>query len=506
MIARSSGLLCHITSLPSAHGIGDLGPEARRFADFMAAAGQKVWQVLPLRPTGYGDSPYQCVSSFAGNAMLISLEKLVEDGFLASEEIGEVPRFPASKVDFGQVLPFKEAALEKAFHRFLERGDDEETRRFESFCQFNAHWLDDYALYRAIKEERDKKAWMDWEAELVRREPEALRQARASYAHRVSFHKLCQYFFRRQWDDLKAYCLGCEVQIMGDIPIFVAHDSSDVWAHQELFQLDAKGHATEVAGVPPDYFSATGQLWGNPLYRWEVMEERGYKWWIDRLRSEFSLVDIVRLDHFRGFEAFWAVPSQEETAINGEWRPGPRETFFEKVQEKLGDPRIVAENLGVITDEVEALRGRFGFPGMAILQFAFGTDMKASDFQPHRYPRNLVVYTGTHDNDTVQGWWSGGVGASTRDEDQARKEKDFARRYLNIRDDVDVHWDYIRAILSSVADLAMIPVQDLLGLGSEARMNTPGKGQDNWTWRLRSGALDESISEKLAELCRLYER
>ncbi|HSR66785.1 MAG TPA: 4-alpha-glucanotransferase [Acidobacteriota bacterium] len=506
MIARSSGLLCHITSLPSAHGIGDLGPEAYRFVDFLAESGQKVWQVLPLRPTGYGDSPYQCVSSFAGNPMLVSLEKLVEDGFLEAQDIADPPDFPASKVDFGRVIDYKGARLQRAFERFIERVEDEETRRFSSFCEFNSHWLEDYALYRAIKENRQSKAWTEWEEDLVRRRAEALDNARAEYADRIEFHKFCQHLFRRQWDDLKGYCYGRGVQVMGDIPIFVAHDSADVWANQDLFQLDRHGRPTEVAGVPPDYFSATGQLWGNPLYRWDVMEERGFAWWMDRLRSEFSLVDIVRLDHFRGFEAFWAVPADQETAIVGEWRPGPRDAFFAKVRQELGDAPIVAENLGVITPEVEGLRERFGLPGMAILQFAFGTDMKASDFQPHRYTRNLVVYTGTHDNDTVQGWWSGGVGASTRDESQAEKEKDFARRYLNIRDESEVHWDYIRAVLSSVADLAVIPVQDLLGLGSEARMNTPGQGRGNWTWRFRRRDLGSSIRRRLARLSRLYER
>jgi 4-alpha-glucanotransferase len=506
-IPRCSGVLLHITSLPGPWGIGDLGPQAYEFADFLAGAGQKVWQVLPLRPTGYGDSPYQCLSAFAGNPLLISLDRLIEEGNLSRDDLGGLPDFPHGQVDFEQVLPFKMALLRRAFQNYRRHAPDELREQFGAFRLQYSDWLNDFALFMAVKQAHQGRQWTEWEQQIAQRKPDAMRAWREDQAEEIAFFQFLQFLFRRQWDDLRRYCREREIRMMGDVPIFVAYDSAEVWARPDLFQLDELGRATAVAGVPPDYFSETGQLWGNPLYRWDVMAQEGFKWWVDRLRSEFSLVDVLRLDHFRGFEAYWSVPADEETAINGEWVPGPGAALFEKLFEELGPVPIVAENLGVITPEVESLREQFGLPGMAILQFAFGSDMKANDFQPHRFPRNLAVYTGTHDNDTIQGWWqSEGTQDSTRSPEDVQREKDFARLYLDLDGNRPVHWVFIRAVLSSVADLAVIPVQDLLGLGSESRMNRPGHGEGNWRWRLSPGQLTEELQQRLREMTRIYGR
>jgi 4-alpha-glucanotransferase len=501
---RKSGILLHPTSLPGRFGIGDLGKEAHGFVDFLAGAGQRLWQVLPLGPTGFGDSPYQSFSAFAGNPLLISLERLVEDGLLERDEL-KPPAFAADAVDYGAVIAFKLPLLERAFHRFKERASPSARRPFSAFCRREGGWLDDYALFAALKEAHGGAAWHEWEEEIALRRPEALARARERMAAPIEARRFVQYQFFRQWAALKRHAARAGVEIMGDVPIFVALDSADVWAHPELFQLDENGKPTVVAGVPPDYFSETGQLWGNPLYRWDAMAKTGYRWWIDRLRATLAVVDVVRLDHFRGFEAYWEVPAGEETAVNGRWVKGPGDGLFEALRTALGRLPIVAENLGVITPEVEALRERFGLPGMAVLQFAFGGGDPDSDFLPHNYTRDRVVYTGTHDNDTTIGWWTSGAGDTTRTDEDAERERTFAKKYL-ATDGWEIHWALIRAALASVADLAIVPLQDVLGQGSEARMNLPARAEGNWRWRFTAGALTPQIGDRLRDLTGIYGR
>lgn len=503
--SRVSGILLHPTSLPGRFGIGDLGRQAMAFADFLARAGQSLWQVLPLGPTGYGDSPYQCFSAFAGNPLLISPEGLADDGLLAARDLKKTPPFPPDAVDYGAVEQFKLPLLAKAFARFEAGASPSQRDDFTGFCRSHASWLDDFALFMALKRQHTGQPWPLWDEGLARREPEALAAARREHAGEARSRQFAQYMFFRQWSALRVHCHGHGIRLMGDIPIFVAHDSSDVWAHPELFHLAADGNPSCIAGVPPDYFSATGQLWGNPLYRWDVMARNGYQWWIERFRATLALVDLVRLDHFRGFEAYWEVPGGETTAVRGRWVKGPGARFFEALQSALGGLPIVAENLGVITPEVEALRERFGWPGMAILQFAFGSDDSADSFKPHNYPRNLVAYTGTHDNDTIVGWWMGGVGDSTREPEEVAAEKALCMRYLGV-DGRDIHWTFVRAVLASVADTAMIPCQDLLGLGSEARMNLPGRPSGNWRWRVTPERLSDDVARRLREMADLYGR
>jgi 4-alpha-glucanotransferase len=503
---RSSGILLHPTSLPGRFGIGDLGPDAYRFVDFLVGAGQRIWQVLPLGPTGYGDSPYQSFSAFAGNPLLISLETLVEEGYVLPEELREALSFPDHEVDYGSVIDFKLPVLRRSFERFQAKATPTEREQFKSFCQRNAWWLTDYAFFMALKDAHEGAVWNEWDPAIAARRPEALAVWSQRLRDEIEARKLWQYYFFKQWDALKRYCHDRGVRIMGDIPIFVAHDSAEVWAQPDLFHLDNNGNRTAVAGVPPDYFSQTGQLWGNPLYRWEVMAASGYAWWIERLRATLSVVDIVRLDHFRGFEAYWEVPASETTAINGRWVKGPGSAFFEAVQQALGRLPIVAENLGVITPEVESLRERFGFPGMAVLQFAFSGDWR-SPFLPHNYTPDLVVYTGTHDNDTTVGWWaSKNTGDSTRSRDQIKPERQLALKYLGRSNGRNIHWAFIRAVLSSVADMAIIPLQDVLGLGSEARMNLPARAKGNWRWRFTRDLLTDQIRDRLKEMTMIYGR
>jgi 4-alpha-glucanotransferase len=503
---RSSGILLHPTSLPGRFGIGDLGCEAFHFADFLHAAKQRVWQVLPLGPTGYGDSPYQVFSAFAGNPLLISLESLVEDGLLSSQEWSDAASFPEAQVDYGAVIHFKFPLLRKAFERFQGHSDPSTRDALLEFCQQHAVWLDDYALFMTVKDAYGGSAWNQWDPAIALRQPEALRHWRKKLADEIDCWKFWQFLFFKQWKALKQYCKARSIQIMGDIPIFVARDSADVWAHPGLFHLDERGNPTVVAGVPPDYFSATGQLWGNPLYRWDVMAASGYDWWVQRFRAAFELVDMVRIDHFRGFEAYWEVPGHETTAINGRWVNGPGAELFEAVRQALGDLPIVAENLGLITPEVEALRQKLCFPGMAVLQFAFGSGMPDSEFLPHNYSRNLLVYTGTHDNDTTVGWWnSTGVNDSTRGPEEVQREREFVLKYLGV-DGREIHWAFIRAVLGSVANLAVVPLQDVLGLGSDARMNLPARPSGNWQWRYTPGMLTDGMQERLRELTILYGR
>jgi 4-alpha-glucanotransferase len=504
---RCSGILLHFTSLPGRFGIGDLGPCAYEFADFLSAGGQTLWQVLPLNPTGYGDSPYQCFSAFAGNPMLISLERLRDEGLLQASELTQSPRFPEEFVDYGPVIEFKMATLRRAAQVFFTDGSDADRAAFDRFCESASPWLDDYALFMACKEAHRGAMWTEWAAPIRGRDAQAVREWSGRLALELKVFKYLQFAFFQQWEHLKTYCRQRGIRFMGDIPIYVAHDSADVWSHPELFYLDDQGRPTVVSGVPPDYFSATGQLWGNPIYRWDLLAASGYQWWIERFRGSLALFDMVRLDHFRGFESYWEVPAGETTAINGRWVKGPGEEFLLAMQSVFGALPIVAENLGVITPPVEKLRQQFGLPGMSLLQFAFGNDPQGPSFRPHNYNRDLAAYTGGHDNDTTVGWWtSSGTGHSTRTSEDVRKERDFARAYLNFHDDSEIHWVMIRAVLASVADVAIVPLQDVLGLGSAARMNLPGKVSGNWKWRYRPGALSSELSARLLTLVTLYDR
>ena len=505
--SRSSGVLLHPTSLPGGFGIGDLGASAFEFIDLLAAARQRLWQVLPLGPTGYGNSPYQCFSAFAGNPLLIDLDALIEQGWLTAAEARGEAAWADGDIDFPAVIVHRQALWPRVLDRFEAAAPVALRDRFDRFCGGNAAWLDDFALFMSVKAAHDHTAWTKWEPAIAQRDPAAVSRWSTHSARDVRMHKLTQFLFFEQWHRVRDACRSRGIAIMGDLPIFVAHDSADVWVHRDLFQLERDGRPTVVAGVPPDYFSATGQLWGNPHYRWDVLGRTGYAWWVERCRALLELVDRVRIDHFRGFEASWQVASDATTAAGGEWVKGPGAAFFDAMRSALGVDRLpfVAENLGVITPEVEALRERFGLPGMAILQFAFGTDLHAPDFRPHNYPRNLVVYTGTHDNDTTVGWWTGEAEHSTRSKTDVENEREHARRYLAL-DGREVHWEFIRAALSSVADTAIVPAQDVLGLGSEARMNRPGTLAGNWRWRLLPGQLTADLAQRLAVMAATYER
>jgi len=486
--------------------MGDLGPEAFQFVDFLHSAKQSLWQVLPLGPTGYGDSPYQTFSAFAGNPLLISLEKLLEEGLLSSSDLQNPPSGSLLKVDFSAVTAWKFPLLRKAYENFRAHATASQREMFQSFCTKNSPWLEDFAIFMAIKQAHSGTAWNDWDKSIAQREPEALTKWHHELAVDIDSHKFSQLLFFHQWRKLKEYSHDRSVIIMGDIPIFVSRDSSDVWAHPELFYLDEKGNPTVVAGVPPDYFSATGQLWGNPLYRWELMEHSGFGWWIERFRAAFELFDMVRLDHFRGFEAYWEVPAMEKTAVHGRWVKGPGASLFEAVSKELGDLPIVAENLGVITPEVVCLMEQLGYPGMAVLQFAFADASSASDFLPHNYIRNQLVYTGTHDNNTTIGWWTDtDTRDSTRTAQEVNEERAFALKYL-ATNGVDMHWTLIRTVFASVANLAIVPLQDLLGLGSEARMNLPARPDGNWRWRYLREMITPEVVERLKEMTTLYGR
>lgn len=502
---RSSGILLHPTSLPGRFGIGDLGDEAYRFVDFLTASEQSLWQVLPLGPTGYGDSPYQCFSAFAGNTLLISPERLVEEGLLSQQDLDGAPDFPEERIDFGNVITFKNALLKEAFERFKQTSDQSLRAYFERFSHQASSWLEDYALYRALKDAQNGKAWNEWEPKLARRDTAALASAREHLREQIDAQKFYQFLFFKQWAALKAYCHEHNVKLVGDIPIFGARDSADVWMNPDEFKLDEAGNPLVVAGVPPDYFSATGQLWGNPIYNWDRMLRDGFRWWIERVRATLEIFDIVRIDHFRGFAASWEIPGGDKTAEHGRWVNVPGRELFTAIKNALGDLPIIAEDLGVITPDVEALRDNFGLPGMRILQFAFGGDTLNQDL-PHNYIKNCVVYTGTHDNDTTVGWFTSVAGeGSTRDSEQIERERQFCLNYLNT-DGREIHWDFIRAVLASVADTAIIPLQDLLGLGTEARMNLPNSTSGNWGWRYTAGALDDELGERLKQLTQIYGR
>ncbi len=496
---RHSGILLHPTSLPGPFGIGDLGDAAYRFVDFLASAGQTYWQVLPLAPTGYGDSPYQTLSAFAGNPLLVSLERLATLGHLASGDLENLPPLPTDRVAFGPVIKLKTRLLDRAYANFGTKATDGQRRAFAQFCKAQAFWLDDYALFMALKNKHSLRPWDEWQPALARRDPTALERARAELGHEIERQKYQQWQFFDQWLALKQYADQRHIRIIGDIPIFVAYDSTDVWANPHLFELDENLKPIVVSGVPPDYFSKTGQLWGHPLYRWDVMKQNGYGWWIARFRMAFTQADVVRIDHFRGFYNYWKVPFGEKTAIKGEWVYGPGSDLFRTVTNALGEVAIIAEDLGDFDPEsragVDHLRAEFGYPGMKVLQFAFGDGSK-DPFLPHNYARDYVVYTGTHDNDTIVGWY----------ESAPEQERDKVRRYLG-RDGSDIAWDLIRLGWSSVATTAMTTAQDLIGLGHAARYNTPSTvGPPNWTWRLPPNALNDSIASRLREMTSIYGR
>jgi len=505
-LSRSSGILLHPTSLPGRFGIGDLGTEAYRFADFLADAKQHLWQVLPLGPIGYGNSPYQCHSVFAGNPLLLSLETLVAEGLLEAADLKDASPFPEHSVDFDAVRDFKCPLLQKSFQAFEEKASVGQRAEFDSFCNDKASWLDGYALYTALKGAHGLQAWNTWEDDIKLRRPTAVRRWRRKLAREIRYRKYQQFQFFKQWSRLKKYCNDRGIRLFGDMPIYVSLDSDTIWLHPELFYLDENGRPTVVAGVPPDYFSETGQLWGNPIYRWDLMAQDGYAWWIERIQATLSLVDIVRIDHFRGFEKYWEVPGGDTTARNGRWVPGPGAALFEAIKKALGTVPIIAEDLGVITPEVDALRERFGFPGMRVLQFAFGNDPKADDYRPHNYPRNCVAYTGTHDNNTTIGWFKEEVsGDTTRSREIREAERRLALKYMG-SDGKEFNWDFIRLALMSVADTAIIPLQDVLGLGNEARMNRPATTGGNWAWRFTRDMLTDEIKNRLRGLTMLYGR
>lgn len=491
---RSSGILLHPTSIPGSYGIGDIGPEAHRWVDFLAEAGCTLWQVLPLGPTGYGDSPYQSFSAFAGNPYLISPDILLKEDLLHPNDLVEHQGFPHNRVDYGTVIYWKLSVLDQAYNRFQSLSTPQLQADYASFQAAQSIWLDDFALFMALKEAHGGAPWPAWEPPLRDRDPQALEEARQKYSVAIQRQIFRQFIFFRQWAALREHAHQQNIQIIGDVPIFVAHDSSDVWSHSELFYLDENGNPTVVAGVPPDYFSPTGQLWGNPLYRWDIHKTNGYDWWLSRLKAVLQLVDIIRLDHFRGFAGYWEIPGGEPTAEKGRWVPGPGADFFSQVQKSLGELPLIAEDLGEITPDVIELREQFNLPGMKVLQFAFLSGPK-DKFLPHNYPRNCVVYTGTHDNDTTLAWYQSAPEA----------EQDFCRRYLG-RDGSNIVWEMIRTIWASVAVFALAPMQDFLSLGAEARMNTPGHPGGNWTWRMHPAALSESLRNRIKEFNYLYFR
>ena len=492
-LPRSSGILLHPTSLPGRYGIGDLGAGAYRFVDWLAAQGQSIWQMLPLGPTGYGDSPYQTLSAFAGNPNLISLDRLVTDGLLKVADLADCPDFPSDRIDFGRVIPYHSKKLAQAWRNFAAppAGLKQE---FGIFVDANRCWLEDFALFAALKAQHEHQAWLEWEDDLRRPSPAALTKARQACAAQIEEARFRQWLFYRQWAALKDYANSKGIRLFGDLPIFVAHDSSDVWANQHEYLLDRRGRPTAVAGVPPDYFSPTGQRWGNPLYRWEVMKDSGYRWWIKRFKALLNLVDYIRIDHFRGFEAYWEIPASEKTAIRGEWTAGPGLPFFQAVRAALGSLPLIAEDLGVITPGVEKLRDDLGLPGMKVLQFAW-SDPK-NPFLPHNHPVNCIVYTGTHDNNTTRGWWESEVNEQTRA---------FVKDYLG-QEIYDIVWTLARVGMRSSGQAFIMPMQDVLGLGAAGRMNTPGAPAGNWTWRFAADAFEHPGKDALLHVTRLFQR
>ncbi|CAN5408718.1 4-alpha-glucanotransferase [soil metagenome] len=484
----------HPTSLPGDFGIGDCGPEAYRFVDFLAESGQGYWQILPLSPTGQGNSPYSAYSAFAGNTLLISPEKLVEEGLISPERIKTAPKFAAGRVDFRKAKLWKDTVLGEAFDTFRSRPDSELSGEFEYFCNVNSWWLDDYALFRSLKASQGEKAWFDWAPPLKTREKAALETVRSQLAREVKAERFFQYLFFRQWLAVRKYANEKGIRIVGDIPIFVALDSADVWCNQDQFKLNEDGSPKVVAGVPPDYFSKTGQNWGNPIYDWEAMETDNFGWWTARISFSLMTVDIVRLDHFIGFSRNWEIPAKDKTAENGRWVDVPGGSLFTVLKQRLGELPMIAEDLGAMTPLVEQLRDGNDFPGMRILHNAFGGDARNRDL-PHNFIQHCVAYTGTHDNDTTVGWYRS-VPPNVRR---------HCREYLR-SSGREMHWEMIRVLMASVADMAIVPAQDILGLGSEARMNTPATASGNWEWRIAAGHLDSEIAARLMQLADIYGR
>jgi 4-alpha-glucanotransferase len=505
---RASGILLHPTSLPSQFGIGDLGETAYQFIEFLSRSGQKLWQVLPLGPTGYGNSPYMCFSAIAGNPYLISPELLAKQHLLQEEDWADIPEFNQDRIDFALVMPYKRKLLELAYTRFKQGFTDQAQQhhhdlylvqeQFKKFCIEEAEWLEDYVLFMALHEENPEIMWNKWEPAIAKREPQALQQKREELEDKIGFQRFLQFIFFDQWLKLKQYANMRNIRIIGDIPIYVSHNSVDVWANPENFTLDPETYEVAMmAGVPPDYFSATGQLWGNPVYDWDYLQKTDFGWWIDRFRFLHRYVDIIRIDHFRGFESFWQVAAGEETAMNGEWKLALGDAMFTKLQEVMGDLPILAEDLGVITPEVVKLRDDFGFPGMQVLLFAFGGD--SHNFHlPHHYRQNSVVYTGTHDNDTAVGWW----------QRSSKYEKELFHKYVvGYAAGEPINWVLIRMAMASVAVMAIAPLQDVLGLDNSARMNVPGTATGNWGWRYSDpDLLTQELSDRLLEVTQMYSR
>ncbi len=494
MNKRRSGLLLHLTSLPSRYGIGDLGPDAYRFVDFLSEAKQGIWQILPLNPTdpAYGNSPYHSISAFASNELLISPDLMAEKGWLTKNELKSPPDFPPERVDYDRVIAYKKGLFQRAFERFRPGWE------YEEFCSENSSWLEDFGLFATLKEENGGETWSDWEPAVRDREPQAIKSLKEKHRDGLEYRKYLQFVFSRQWHTLKSECNRRMIHLLGDMPIYVDYDSADVWTHPELFKLDADKKPLSVAGVPPDYFSATGQRWGNPLYRWDVLKERSYEWWIHRFENSFGALDLVRVDHFRGFVGFWEVPAAEPTAVNGRWVEAPAIDFFNHLIKRFPCFPVIAEDLGIITPDVREIMHHFRFPGMKVLLFAFGEDNPGHPYLPHNYEENCIVYTGTHDNNTARGWFDREV----RQEDKVR-----LFRYLGREVSADdIHRELIRLAMSSVATTAVFPVQDILGLGEGARMNLPATAYGNWEWRLLGEQLTSDLAGEIGLLTKIYGR
>jgi len=498
MDKRASGILLHITSLPSPYGIGDLGPEAYRFADFLAQTKQSYWQVLPLNPTNpaYGNSPYSSISAFAGNTLLISPDLLVEEGLLSREDLDPIPPFPEARCNFSEVILYKGKLLERAYQRFNQNGKGRES--FEIFCSESSSWLEDFALFVVLKKHFDEKVWNQWPSELRDRNPKSLAEVKKGSHDQIEKEEFWQYLFFKQWHALRTSCRQKGVHLFGDLAIYVSLDSADVWANPGLFKLDRERRPTFVSGVPPDYFSETGQLWGNPVYRWNVLKKSNYRWWRERIAHNLDLFEVLKIDHFRGLVAYWEIPAGEKTAINGRWVKVPVKDFLDTLNQHFPRLPIVAEDLGLITPDVREVMDHFALPGMKVLLFAFGEDHPMHPYLPHTYENNFLVYTGTHDNNTVRGWFEG---------EASSEDKQRLFRYLGREVPVEeIHWALIRLAMMSVARSVILPMQDVLGLGGEARMNRPSIAHGNWEWRLLPGQLTDSVSERLLDVTKTFGR
>ncbi len=497
MRKRASGILLHVTSLPSLYGIGDFGPGAYKFVDFLSQAKQSYWQILPLSAINspFDSSPYHIVSAFGHNKFLISPELLIREGILNKNDVKPIPRFPKGKTNYKAVIPYKKKLFHTAFEHFKKRKDTDE---YEKFCSENTSWLENFAIFMAIKTHFKGQVWSKWPVELRERQPEAIKSVKKDLQDEIEMHKFLQYVFIKQWLLFKSYCHGKGIRIIGDMPIYVDYDSVDCWTHPDIFKLDKNKRPYAVSGVPPDYFSKTGQLWGNPLYRWDVLKRKGYDWWIRRIEKDIKLYDMVRIDHFRGFVGYWEVPAKEKTAVKGKWMKAPALDFFNHLNKRFHRLPIIAEDLGFITPDVEKVMKHFAFPGMKVLLFAFGKNDPMHPYLPHTYEKNCVVYTGTHDNNTVKGW----LKREAKGEDKRRVFRYLGRKVSEL----EIHWEFIQMAMMSVANLVIIPVQDVLGLGEEARMNRPATSKGNWQWRLLPEQLKSSLTDKLLEITETYGR